>query len=212
VDDDVDMLSFLAEMLSRTFTVITAASGAEAVTLIEDGLRPRVIVSDVMMEPMDGFALRERISGMDACAGVPFLFLSARADPEVRKSGLSAGAVDYILKPFSVEELVAKIASLASLSQAERERLERKVVEALRAQDAPPSPAGVDWRVRAREMGMTQRDLEVLDLVIRGMSDKEIAYELACSPRTISNRISALLKKTATPSRVALIALLTRRA
>lgn len=212
VDDDVDILSFLAEMLSRTFTVITAASGAEAVTLIEDGLRPRVIVSDVMMEPMDGFALRERISGMDACAGVPFLFLSARADPEVRKSGLSAGAVDYILKPFSVEELVAKIASLASLSQAERERLERKVVEALRAQDAPPSPAGVDWRVRAREMGMTQRDLEVLDLVIRGMSDKEIAYELACSPRTISNRISALLKKTATPSRVALIALLTRRA
>jgi len=59
---------------------------------------------------------------------------------------------------------------------------------------------------------MTDRDQEVLALVIRGQSDKEIASDLSCSPRTVSNRISALLKKTGTPSRAALIAFLTQTA
>ncbi len=209
VDDDSDMLLLLEDTLSSSFDVHPVSSGAEAIAAIKAGLRPRVIVSDVMMPVMDGFALREKFAAMDECAGVPFLFLSAKADPLAKKAGLASGAVDYILKPFSIEELSAKIASLASLAQAERERLEKKIVAALRTESSPVTSGTVDWRSRALGSGMTERDLEVLALVIRGMSDKEIGAELDCSSRTVSNRISALLKRTGTASRAGLIAYIT---
>lgn len=214
VDDDPDMLAFLDDVLSLSFDVHTAISGAAALSLVEGGFRPQVIVSDVMMPLMDGFTLRDRLAAMDSCISVPFLFLSAQADPEVKKSGLASGAVDYILKPFNAGELTAKISSLAALALAERERLERKLVNALRTdgQSGASFPSHNDWRNRALSLGMTDRDLEVLALVIRGQSDKEIASDLSCSPRTVSNRISALLKKTGTPSRAALIAFLTQTA
>lgn len=219
VDDDPDMLFFLEDTLSAKFNVHSASSGDAAIALIENGYRPRVIISDVMMPVMDGFALRERLNKMEACLGVPFLFLSAKADSEVKKTGLDTGAVDYILKPFSITELSSKIASLASLAQAERERLERRLAKALRSDaslDTPVSAsastptATVDWRSRAVSLGMTDRDLEILTLVIRGMSDKEIASELECSSRTVSHRVSALLKKTNSSSRAGLIAYITR--
>lgn len=208
VDDNRDVLELLEETLSADFTVHVAASAAEALSLIERGLRPQVIVSDVMMPAMDGFGFREKLQSVDGCAGIPFLFLSARADQESRNAGLARGAVDYIKKPFDIDELSAKILSLAALSRAGREDLERKVIEALRKDGAPT--VAFDWRSRASSLGMTERDLAVLELVIRGMGDKEIAAELSCSSRTVSNRISSLLKRTGTQSRTELVSFMTQ--
>lgn len=212
VDDDMDMLSFLEETLSSQFNVRVASSGEVAIHTIEHGFRPRVIISDVMMPVMDGLQLRERLNKMDACLGVPFLFLSAKSDSGVKKTGLETGAVDYILKPFSIEELSAKIASLASLAQAERERLERRIAQALKNEVVVQKTAasGFDWKPFAVSLGMTERDLEIVACVLQGLSDKEIAAELDCSPRTVSNRVSSLLKRTNTSSRASLIAYISR--
>ena len=111
-----------------------------------------------------------------------------------------------------IEELIAKIVSLTNLATAGRERLEKKLLHALR-NDSVYSGPGIsfdDWRERAEELGFSPKDIEVISFVIRGMSDKEIASELDCSPRTVSNRVSSLLKKTDTPSRSALISFITQ--
>lgn len=212
VDDDPDMCAFLFETLSSSFTLRIASSGSQALEFLEKGFRPSVIVSDVMMPVMDGFALREKISNNPDFTAIPFLFLSARVEPEDRKIGLESGAVDYIAKPFNIEELSAKIISLSDLASAGRERLEKKLLQALRSEtrDVPSSSSMDDWRIRAEDLGFSAKDIEVISFVIRGMSDKEIAGELNCSPRTVSNRVSALLKKTDTPSRSALISFITQ--
>lgn len=212
VDDDPDMCSFLFETLSTSFFIKIASSGAQALEFLEGGFRPSVIVSDVMMPVMDGFVLREKISEYPEFAAIPFLFLSARVEPADKKIGLKSGAVDYIAKPFNIEELSAKIISLADLATAGRERLEKRLLQALRSDSSESGSAGSpeDWRLRAEDLSLSQKDIEVIAFVIRGMSDKEIASELSCSPRTISNRISALLKKTDTPSRSALISYITQ--
>lgn len=209
VDDNRDVLELLAGSLYSGFDLHVAVSADEALSMIESGFRPDVIVSDVMMPGIDGFEFRERLLASEGCAGIPFLYLSARADSGSRNLGLSRGAVDFIKKPFDLDELTAKISSLSSLSRKTRESFERKVLSAIR-NDQPSSSAQSDWRSRADSLGMTDRDLEVIALVIRGLGDKEIAAELNLSPRTVSNRVSALLKRTGTQSRTELVSFMMR--
>jgi len=208
VDDNRDVLELLAGSLSAEFDLHVAASADEALSMIGAGLRPDVIVSDVMMPGTDGFEFRDRLLASDGFAGIPFLYLSARADSGSRNLGLSRGAVDFIKKPFDLDELSAKISSLSALSRKTREALEQRVMSAIR-NDRPSASVQSDWRSRAASLGMTDRDLEVIALVIRGLGDKEIAAELNLSPRTVSNRISALLKRTGTQSRTELVSFMT---
>jgi DNA-binding NarL/FixJ family response regulator len=208
IDDDGDMLGFLAASLDQRFEAVCVASGEEALRRLGSGVKPEVIVCDVMMPGMDGFQLKQEVDRIEWCAGVPFIFLSAKTDPTTRLDGLSAGAVDYIVKPFAVEELEAKLDSLVSVSHAARARMETRVLRAVR--DAGPVRPRMDWRDRVFEFHLAERDLAVLALVMEGLSDKEIASRLRCSPRTVSNRVSSMLRRTGASSRTALIAMLHR--
>ncbi|MBN2810633.1 MAG: response regulator, partial [Spirochaetales bacterium] len=207
IDDDPDIVSFLAEMLGPVFAFRSACSGEEALALLSGGFRPRVILCDVMMDGMDGFEFRRRLAQDPDLSAVPFLFLSARTDSRNRLAGLEGGAVDYIGKPFSADELEAKIKSLASLSLLESRRLQARVERALGgdSSDASSGNAAFDWRVRADSLSLSGRDRDIVPLLIQGLGDKEIAANLGCSPRTVSNRVSALLKKTGASSRSALV-------
>ena len=209
VDDDRDMTAFLASSLSRGFDPRIASSGAEALGLLEKGYVPRVVICDVMMPGMDGFELKRAVDGLERFSGTPFLFLTAKADPETRLEGLSAGAVDYITKPFRLEELDLKLRSLASMVKADHERLERSIVRILRGAEPVPASSG-DWRERAVKYGLEARDFELLALLLDGLGDKEIAARLGLSPRTVSNRVSNVLKQSRATSRTALAAMLLR--
>ncbi len=147
VDDNRDMLDFLSDSLSNDFAVRCEESAEKALAALEAGYRPHVIVSDVMMGGMDGFRFRELAAAMEDCSAIPFVFLSALADRETKESALTGGAVDYILKPFSVAELAAKIASLAALGNAGRETLEKRVLRALRNEN--PAERVPNWRERS---------------------------------------------------------------
>lgn len=209
VDDDRDMAAFLASALSHRFRVSAAHSGTEALALIAAGLHPRAIVADVMMPGMDGLELRSKVAQLDSCAGVPFIFLSAKVDFATRMEALEAGAVDYVAKPFIIEELEAKLEALVALYEAERDKLVRKVSAVLRDDEHPlADPVATDWKTRAEVIGFAQRDIVIVELVAAGLSDKEIAGSLGLSPRTVSNRVSALLRKVGAGNRAGLVAAL----
>ncbi|WP_067672348.1 response regulator transcription factor [Nocardia miyunensis] len=107
IDDEPMILDLLAAALRyQGFEVITASTGTEGLDLV-CRVRPDAMLLDVMMPDMDGFGLLKRLrqDGID----VPVLFLTARNEVQDKVAGLMLGADDYVAKPFSLEEVVARV-------------------------------------------------------------------------------------------------------
>ncbi len=91
--------------------VFKAANGAEAVELAP-GVRPDLILMDVRMPRMTGYEACRALKGMDDVKDIPVVFLSAKGQDVEMKTGLEAGAIDYILKPFAPDELTRRVAEI----------------------------------------------------------------------------------------------------
>jgi two-component system OmpR family response regulator len=110
VDDEENLRSMLEAALRHSgFEVHAAATGREAIDGVAD-VRPDLVVLDVMLPDIDGFGVCQRLR--DSGSRVPVLFLTARDETENKVRGLTLGGDDYLVKPFSLEELVARINAL----------------------------------------------------------------------------------------------------
>ena len=109
-DDNADMREYVQRILSPQFTVITARDGQDA---LEKMLicRPDLLLTDVMMPHLDGFSLLKLVRETPELRQVPVILLSANAGEESKVEGLEAGADDYLVKPFSARELLARVDS-----------------------------------------------------------------------------------------------------
>jgi two-component system OmpR family response regulator len=117
VDDEPNITDLLAMALRyEGFEVETAATGRAALQAV-DAYRPDLIILDVMLPDLDGFAVTERLKGTQV--KVPVLFLTARDAVEDKVRGLTLGGDDYVTKPFSLEELVARVRVLLRRSMAD---------------------------------------------------------------------------------------------
>ena len=116
VDDNSDIREYIRSLLESRYTVTTAHNGARAMELIHSGLRPDLILTDVMMPEMDGYAFLNQIRQNDLTNNTHFIMLSAKASEEDRIFGLRAGVDDYVVKPFSSESLLALINARISRS------------------------------------------------------------------------------------------------
>jgi two-component system, OmpR family, response regulator len=110
VDDEPNIVELLAASLRYAgFAVTTARSGREALDLLPS-TRPDLVVLDVMMPGLDGFAVVKQMRGSGD--HTPVLFLTARDAAEDRVAGLTLGGDDYVTKPFSLEEVIARIRAI----------------------------------------------------------------------------------------------------
>jgi PAS domain S-box-containing protein len=119
-DDNADMRAYLQRVLGTRWTVEAVADGAAALESAR-ARRPDLVLSDVMMPGLDGFALLRELRADERTRGVPVVLLSARAGEESRAEGLERGADDYLVKPFSARELLARVASQVALARARDE-------------------------------------------------------------------------------------------
>lgn len=138
VDDNADMRAYVTHLLAQTYDVHTVADGAEAIEAARR-LRPALILTDVMMPGLDGFGLLRAVRNSPELRDIPVIMLSARAGEEARIEGLDAGADDYLVKPFTAREMLARISAHLRFARlrdeaARREsRLETDKVEAQHA-------------------------------------------------------------------------------
>jgi signal transduction histidine kinase len=128
IDDNRDMRRYISDLLAVHWRVTTYSDGEQALTGIASS-PPDLVVSDVMMPGVDGFGLLARLRKDPPTAAIPVILVSAQAGEEARVQGLAAGAEDYLVKPFSGPELVARVgAHLALVSRRrEAEHAARKV-------------------------------------------------------------------------------------
>jgi DNA-binding response OmpR family regulator len=123
VDDNPDMRDYLTRLLRRQWTVSVAADGERALELARREA-PDLVVADVMMPGLDGFELLKRLRDDARLRTTPVVLVTARAGEESAIEGLLAGADDYIVKPFSARELVARVGGQLELARARRRATE----------------------------------------------------------------------------------------
>ncbi|HVP03776.1 MAG TPA: response regulator transcription factor [Solirubrobacteraceae bacterium] len=110
VDDEPNIVDIISMALRfQGFEVATAGTGAQALTAVAE-FRPHLMVLDVMLPDMEGFDVARRLGAQRA--DVPIIFLTARDATEDKIQGLTVGGDDYVTKPFSLEELVARIRTI----------------------------------------------------------------------------------------------------
>jgi signal transduction histidine kinase/DNA-binding response OmpR family regulator len=113
-DDNADMRAYVSGLLATSYEVEAVADGEQALAAARRQ-RPDLVLSDVMMPRFDGFGLLAAVRGDERLRSVPVLLLSARAGEESRIEGLDAGADDYLVKPFSGRELLARVGAMLEL-------------------------------------------------------------------------------------------------
>ncbi len=127
VDDNADMRRYVGRLLSAHWEVEAAADGLAALAAARRQA-PDLVLTDVMMPGLDGFALLRALRGDPGTSRVPVVMVSARAGEEAAIEGLDAGADDYLVKPFSARELVARVRVNLEMARA-REAAARRADE-----------------------------------------------------------------------------------
>ncbi|MCY1034611.1 ATP-binding protein [Corallococcus sp. BB11-1] len=138
-DDNADMREYAQRVLSPSFDVTLVADGQAALEAAHASV-PDLVLTDVMMPRLGGFGLLRALREVPATRAVPVVMLSARAGEEAAVEGLEAGADDYLVKPFSARELVARVRSMLELARMRREAVRQELLaaslrESLQARD-----------------------------------------------------------------------------
>lgn len=127
VDDDVEVLETLGRVLKHeAFEVTLASSGAQALKILEND-RPDMLILDIIMPEMDGITVCRRLRSDPRFASLPILFLTAKGSTDDIVNGLDAGADDYVVKPFELAELRARVAAL--LRRGSRDKASASIIE-----------------------------------------------------------------------------------
>lgn len=180
IEDDPSYRNVMEIMLQMEgFEVHSASCGPEGIALV-DSVAPDVILCDVMMPGMDGYAVLQALKDENKITNIPFIFVSALADRSDVRRGMVEGSDDYLTKPFTADELLAAVMG----------RIRRTQSLTLRKDDAITREKQAILRSR-----VTPREREVLLLVGQGVTSKEIGERLKVTLKTVEVHRSNLMKK-----------------
>ncbi|HKY42430.1 MAG TPA: ATP-binding protein, partial [Pyrinomonadaceae bacterium] len=156
-DDNADMREYLRRLLAPGYDVEAVADGEAALGLAryQDF---DLVLSDVMMPRLDGFGLIKALRGDERTQTIPVIMLSARAGEESRVEGMGAGADDYLVKPFSARELLARVEAHLNLQRVRREG-EQALMEMMEREQKARANAEVANRVKDDFLAMLSHEL-----------------------------------------------------
>ena len=132
-DDNADMRRYIQRLLGQSWQVEAAPNGLAALAAAR-ARPPDLVLCDVMMPGLDGFELLRELRADERTREIPVIMLSARAGEEARIEGLESGADDYLIKPFSARELLARVSAHLELSRMRREASVRQLAHTRRLQ------------------------------------------------------------------------------
>lgn len=224
VEDNIDMVSFLIESFSKNYNVYSAKNGKDALLKLKNIPLPDIIISDIMMNEMDGYEFMELLYSNIEYKTIPVIFLTAKTTLDSKMKGLRKGAIDYIYKPFDLEELLAKINSILKNRMRQKgeysEKLKKHIGEVL---DNYANESNLDNKVNSDvfitkniekifdKNNISDREKEVIELLMNGLYHKEIASKLGISIKTIEKHISSIYKKFNIQNKVELLNILLKK-
>jgi len=203
IDDAPDTVRMIAEALDEAgYTVLVATDGATALKRLER-ITPDAVLLDACMPGMDGFETCRRLKQAPGMRTVPVIFMTGLAETERLVEGLSAGGIDYLVKPVVPDELVARLQAHL--------RVARDMNAAMRVRNEEAEPAAPLQSV-ALPNPLTQREMDVLEWVARGKTNRDVAEILGMSPRTVNKHLEHIYEKLGVETRTAAVAQFARLA
>ncbi len=175
-EDNADMRMHLRAILSPHYSVEQVADGQSALEALRRAPAD-LLLTDVMMPKLDGFRLLREIRADEALREVPVVLLSARAGEEARIEGLDAGADDYLIKPFSARELLARVGALIELVRLRRSwsEREREVTERLEGALADGRVGTATWRIAEDRLELDRNCARLLGIEESRMGSASLA-------------------------------------
>lgn len=222
VDDDPDILFTTKECLSKVgYRVLTAVDGSAARQISRDE-RPDVIILDVDMPVTDGHEICKTLKSDSSLKHIPIIFLHENPSIEDIVAGFEAGANDYLPKPYDQEVLIARVSVAARQKvafdrlrhkNAKLEALAKHVRAAVQHYEQPRITGGSSSSQEDMEeeagkamVRLTRRELEILQLLARGLNNDVISRQLYISPTTTRNHIQNILGKLGVHSKLEAVA------
>jgi DNA-binding response OmpR family regulator len=202
VEDSLDIAEGLQRSLEYDGYEVSLATKAAHALAVATSDRPALIVLDLGLPDRDGYTVLEELRGRGV--QTPVLILSARREEADKLQGFRLGADDYVTKPFSILELMARISALLRRAGAAPAATEA----AAPAAEPAPRPAPISDEALRERYGLTARQTEVARLIGEGCSNAEIATRLEMSYYTARNHTEQVLGKLGVSSRAAVGALL----
>lgn len=196
VDDEPHIIELLKFNLEREgFKVLTAADGLDGLAKVREDL-PDLIILDIMLPGLDGLEVLKRLRARPETANIPIIFLSARGEEVDRVLGLEMGADDYIAKPFSIRELVARVKA--------RLRRPRPEPEVIAAGPVVLKPEQHEVLVNGERRDLTPKEFELLRHLVMNagkvlrreyLLDRVWGYDSCADTRTVDVHIRYLRQK-----------------
>ncbi|MGH7898269.1 MAG: response regulator transcription factor [Candidatus Binatia bacterium] len=192
VDDDPSLCASLRSLIESTgLEVETFSTGREFLSHYRNDARPACLVLDVRMPDMGGLQVQRELAMRDV--SLPIIFTTAFANVPMAVRAMRKGAVDFLEKPFDSNALLERIHEALEVDRQRREKRTQK-------------------ESTARKLAtLSARERQVMDFVIIGKANKEIAYDLGLSQKTVEVHRARLMKKLEVTSLAALVRLVTAR-
>lgn len=188
VEDNDELARFIADSLPETYQIRRAVDGVDGLARAQESL-PDLIISDVLMPRMNGYALVEALKTGDTTSHIPVMLLTAKASLDSRLEGLSLGADDYLTKPFNVRELQLRVHNLLESRRQLQQRLQAELIRVgPEPTDTPPTNAFLIKFYKQLDSHLSDADYSV----------EQLANDLAMNRTTLHRRIKSLLNMPAT--------------
>jgi signal transduction histidine kinase/DNA-binding response OmpR family regulator len=186
VEDNIDLVRYVKKELSEQFNIIEAKNGEEGLLLAKKRI-PDLIVADIMMPVMDGITLIKNIKEGDCTNHIPIILLTARDDGETKIKGFEMGAEQYLVKPFEISELSARMKSLLE----QRERLRKKY-----SQEFTLEPTEV--KLENKDMIFLQKVIKIVEqnITTEDFSIEDLQNEIGMSRMQLHRKLKALTSQS----------------
>ena len=195
VEDNISMVNYLIKKLAEKYNVYAALNGNEALAKIKNlPVLPDLIITDVMMDKLDGYEFAEIIQNNASYSHIPFIFLSAKSTLDDRLLGLRLGAIDFIQKPFVIKELLQKIESILTIAAKQRLALLTSAFKNIHSQEITKKTEEV-FNQNCDLYKLTIREKEVAILICKGLTYKAVAEHLFISERTVTTHVQNIFEK-----------------
>jgi signal transduction histidine kinase/DNA-binding NarL/FixJ family response regulator len=195
IEDNKAMLAYLVKKLAERYNVLVAANGNEALHKLKSIRQLDLIISDIMMERLDGIELCKILSSHPKVGHVPVIFLSAKCSAKDKSAGFRAGAIDFIEKPFKVDLLMNRIDTLLSFSNRQRMAIVKRDLNAAFPNEQTTKDNQAAFHVNCKSYRLSPRELEIAELVRKGYPYKKIAEELFISIKTVNVHMKNIFEK-----------------
>lgn len=196
VEDEPELLAYFQETFFKSYNIVTALNGREALEQLTT-VRPDLIISDIMMPEVDGLAFREQLP--DQLKAVPFIFITAKTKESDKLEGLALGVDDYIYKPFNIDEVRFKVARMLESGDEREQALVERVFTVLnreRGTIVDDSGRELTFEERCLHFELSEREMEVIKTLRNTSTNQEAADQLYISLSTVKKHINNILQKT----------------